>query len=158
MKRICKGCSKEYTPRHDRDYRCIECYSKNGSKSKRKGSANELRFAHKLQEQFDKHGLKYMVRRTPRSGAIHEFEPADLMFSGLPSDSIFKRHFELKNSASWSIEDWYGKAKEIEKERETNRLITLVIRKPNSSQAYVIVDEDDFIKLLIENEILKKQN
>lgn len=155
---ICSKCTKEYVDDNKRSSMCPSCRSAMGRRSKRKGSANELRFAKKLQEQFDKYGLKYRVRRTPRSGAIHEFEPADLMFSGIPNDSVFKRHFELKNSANWSIEDWYSKAKEIEIERGTNRLPTLVIRKPNSSQAFVVVDEDDYIKLLIQLELLKNES
>lgn len=155
MIRTCSQCQNTYDD-NKKSSMCPDCRSKMGRRSKRKGSANELRFAKKLQEQFDKHGLRYRVRRTPRSGAIHEFEPADLMFSGLPPDSVFKRHFELKNSASWSIEDWYEKAIEVEKERDTHRLITLIIRKPNSSQAYAVIDEDDLIKLLLENELLKK--
>lgn len=155
--KVCSKCSKEYVDDGKKSTMCPECRSAMGRRSKRKGSANELRFSKKLQEHFDKHGLKYRVRRTPRSGAIHEFEPADLMFSNLPSNSIFKRHFELKNVANWSIEDWYHKAVDVEKERGTNRSVVLIIRKPNSSQAYVVVDEDDFIKILIENEILKHE-
>lgn len=152
---ICSKCTKEYIDDGKKSSMCADCRSAMGRRSKRKGSANELRFAKKLQEQFDKYGLKYRVRRTPRSGAIHEFEPADLMFSGIPNNSVFRRHFELKNSGSWSIEDWYQKASAVEIEYGTNRMPTLVIRKPNSSQAYVVVDEDDYIKTLIELELLK---
>lgn len=154
---ICSKCTKEYIDDGKKSSMCPECRSAMGRRSKRKGSANELRFAKKLQDQFDKYDLPYKVRRTPRSGAIHEFEPADLMFQGLTGDSVFKRHFELKNSSSWSIEDWFQKAIEVEKERGTNRQPTLVIRKPNSFQSYVVVDEDDYIKLLIENELFKHE-
>lgn len=152
---VCSKCTIEYKDDKKQSSMCPECRSKMGKNSKRKGANNERRFSNKLQIQFDKYGLKYRVRRTPRSGAIHEFEPADLMFSNLPNDSVFKRHFELKNSSSWAIEDWYEKAKEIETERGTNRPATLIIRKPNSSQAYVVVDEDDYIRMLIELELLK---
>lgn len=154
---ICSKCTKEYIEDGKRSSMCPGCRSAMGRRSKRKGSANELRFAKKLQDQFDKHELKYRVRRTPRSGSIHDFEPSDLLWSNLPNDSVFKRHFELKNSNSWAIEDWYEKAEQIEKEQGTNRLITLVIRKPNSSQAYVVIDEDDYIKTLLELEILKHE-
>ena len=154
----CSKCTKEYEDDKKHSTMCPGCRSAMGKRSKRKGSANELRFSKKLQQRFEKYNLEnYRVRRTPRSGAIHEFEPADLMFSGLPENSDFNRHWELKNSTSWSIEDWYQKAKEIEIERGTNRPIVLSIRKPNSSQAYVIVDEDDYIKTLIELEILKHE-
>ena len=154
---VCNKCQNEYVDDGKQSKMCPECRSAQGRRSKRKGSANELRFAKKLQEQFDKHGLKYKVRRTPRSGSIHEFEPSDLLWSNLPNDSVFKRHFELKNSNSWSIEDWFEKAKQIETEQGTNRQPTLVIRKPNSQQSYVVVDEDDYIKMLVELEILKHE-
>jgi len=157
MIKICSKCGKEYKDDGKKSSMCPEDRSRLGRSSKRKGSANELRFAKKLQAQFDKYGLNYKVRRTPRSGSIHSFEPADLLFSNLPNDSVFKRHFELKNSATWAIEDWYEKAIEVEKEFGANRPPTLVIRKPNSSQAYVVVDEDDYIKILIELEILKHE-
>lgn len=152
---ICSRCTKEYEDDGKKSSMCPSCRSAMGRRSKRKGSANELRFAKKLQAQLEKHGFKYKVRRTPRSGSIHDFEPSDLLWSNLPSDSVFKRHFELKNSSSWSIEDWFEKAKQIEIEQGTNRPPTIVIRKPNSQQSYVVVDEDDYINMLIELEILK---
>lgn len=156
MLKKCSKCGKDYKDDGKKSSMCPEDRSAMGRRSKRKGSSNELRFAKKLQAEFDRHELKYRVRRTPRSGSIHEFEPSDLLWSGLPSGSAFNRHFELKNSHSWAIEDWFAKAQELETERGSNRKPTLVIRKPNSSQSYVVIDEDDFIKILIENEVLKK--
>lgn len=153
--KICSICAKEFIDDGKQSKMCFECRSAMGKRNKRKGASNELRFAHKLQSQFDKYELKYRVRRTPRSGSIHEFEPSDLLWSNLPQDSVFKRHFELKNSASWAIEDWFAKALRIEAEQGTYRPPTLVIRKPSSQQAFVVVDEDDYIKTLLELEILK---
>lgn len=154
---ICKGCGKEYTPRHERDHRCVECYAKAGKRSKRKGNSNELRFSKYLQEQFDKHGLKYRARRTPRSGAIHEFEPADIMFSG-STDSIFSRlHFENKNTVQWDIEGWYEKAIEQEKDTGRGRTPVIVARKPSSQEEFGIVNIKFLISLLIENDILKQE-
>ena len=152
--RICSKCEKVYTDLK-KSSMCSECRSKMGRRSKRKGAKNELRFAKKLQILFDKYGLGYIVRRTPRSGAIHEFEPSDLMFQRLPENSEFNRHFELKNSANWSIEEWFKKGEDIEREKGTNRPVTLVIRKPNSTQSFIVVDENDFIKLLIVLDLTK---
>ena len=153
----CPKCDNDYLPRHTRDYMCSDCYSKQGRRSKRKGSAQELRYAKKLQEMFDKYDLDYRARRTPRSGAIHEFEPADIMFSRLPVDSVFNIHAELKNTASWSIEEWYEKANEIEKERGTNRPVVLIIRHPSSHQEFMVLDSEFGTKILIENELFRNE-
>lgn len=153
----CPKCNKDYEPRHDKDYLCLECYSKQGRRSKRKGNAQELRYAKKLQELFNKHGLNYLVRRTPRSGAIHEFEPADLLFSRLGRDSVFNVHAELKNTGSWSIEEWFEKATEIEKDRETNRPVILIIRHPNSHREFMVLDSEYGTKILIENELYRNE-
>lgn len=137
---------------------CPSCRSKLGRANKRKGSANELRFSKTLQELFDKFDLKYKARRTPRSGAIHEFEPADIMLSGLPSWSIFKKvHFENKNSEQWSIRDWFEKALEQEKESGLLREPVLIIRKPNSSDEYAVVSSDFLSRLLVMYDVLTKQ-
>ncbi len=138
---------------------CFSCRSKMGKRNKRKGSAQELRFAKLLQEYFDKYGLPYKARRTPRSGAIHEFEPADLMLSGPKEDSVLKHiHFESKNTEHWYIEEWFNKAKQIETERDTNREPVLVVRKPNSSQEFVILDSEFFVKLICSLDAYQKDS
>ena len=157
MLKVCKGCGKDYEPRHAKDYRCTECYAKAGRRSKRKGSANESRFTNRLQELFDKYELKYRVIRTPRSGAISQLETADALLS-VPTDSIFsKLHIELKNSAGWSIEEWFSKAIEQEKDNGRGRNPILVLRKPNSQQEYLVADPWFVIKLMVENDILNNK-
>jgi len=155
---ICKGCGKEFEPRHKRDYRCQDCYKKLGKRSKRKGNSNESRFVKKLQELFVKYDLKnHRVIRTPRSGAISQLEKADALFS-VPNDSIFNQiHVELKDSYSWSIEEWYEKAFTGEKDTGKLRNPMLILRKPNGQQEYLVADPWFIFKLMIENEKLKNE-
>lgn len=153
---ICKGCGNEYEPRHARDHRCESCYAKAGRRSKRKGSNNELRFSKMVQSFFDDYGFPYKARRTPRSGAIHDFEAADLLISA-PHDSVFSKvHFENKNAETWSIPEWYDKATKSEEESGKNRNVALIIRKPNISQEFAVIDSKWFLELLCNNEVLRK--
>jgi len=154
--RCCKKCGDKFIPTYKTQVLDKKCLSKLGVRSKRKGASNERRFAQKLQGLFDKYELKYRVRRTPASGSFHDLEPGDLLFMGLPDNSVFKRHFELKDCENWLIIEWFKKAEDVEKEGN-NRPVVLNIRKPNMSKAYVVVDEDDYIKILIENEIFKHE-
>ena len=154
--RICKDCGGTYTD-EKKSTMCPTCRTKKGKRSRRKGNSNELRFAKKLQALFDKYELNYKVGRTPRSGAIHALEPADILFTKLPNESVFNRHWELKNTVQWTIEDWFKKAEDIEIDRESNRPVTLNIRKPNASKSYIVIDEDDYLKTLIELELLKNE-
>jgi len=126
-----------------------------GKRNKRKGNVNESRFAKYLQDQFDRYELPYRARRTPRSGAIHEFEPADIMIMA-PPDSIFKGvHFENKDTEHWYIEDWYKKALEIEAQRGLNRRPVIIMRKPNATQEFAVVDKDFLIELMISIEKMR---
>ena len=146
---ICSKCGKEFSD-GKKSTMCPDCRSKMGKRNKRKGNANELRFAKYLQKQFDKYGLKYRARRTPRSGAIHEFEPADIMLSGMKQGSIFKKiHFENKNTAQWAIEEWFKKVLDQEEENGTNREPALIIRKPNSVEEYAVISMEFLVHLLV---------
>ena len=112
---ICK-CGKEYEPRHERDIMCLGCYSKQGTRSKNKGRTNESRFAKNVQKKIDNVELPIKIKRTPASGAIHEFEPGDLIVTQ-GYDTVFaKIHWELKDTKTWQIENWMQKAMEQEEE------------------------------------------
>lgn len=134
---------------------CIACRSLMGSRSKRKGNANELRFSKYLNSEFRKYSLGYMAKRTPRSGGIQQFEPSDIMFKFLPKESIFKKlHFELKNTAAWDIPGWMEEADKKEKDMGSFREPLLVIRHPNERQEYAVMKMEDLIKILIKLELL----
>lgn len=127
-----------------------------GRRSKRKGNANELRFSKYLNEQFKRYGFPYIAKRTPRSGGIQEFEPADIMFRFVPSESLFaKIHFENKNCAAWDIPGWMEYA--ILKEKETGRFRTpiLVIRRPNIHNEYAVLRMEDLVQILIDLDTFK---
>ncbi len=135
---------------------CFSCRSKQGKRNKRKGSAQELRYAKLLQSYLDKYELPYKVRRTPRSGAIHDFEPADLMISG-PEGSILQHiHFESKNTEHWYIEDWFTKAQEIERDKGTGRQPALIVRKPNKTQEFAIIDSEFFAQIIVDNALMRR--
>lgn len=154
----CPGCGKDYFPRHGRDYRCAECYAKMGKRSKRKGNSNELRFSKYLNEQFKKYGFKYVAKRTPRSGGIQEFEPADIMFRFVPSQSIFSKiHFENKNSAQWDIQGWMEYAEQKERETGRGRNPILIIRKPNSHDEFAVIKMEYLVELLLSIEKFKTE-
>ena len=154
--KICSKCGGDITD-DKKSGLCPPCRSKMGRNNKKKGSAQELRLSKIFQKYFDKYELPYKARRTPRSGAIHEFEPSDLLFIGVPKDSIFSMiHVESKVGHNWFIEDWHEKAKQIEIERGTNREPIIIARKPNKSQDFLIVDAEYIIKLLCEVETLRK--
>ena len=152
---ICPGCDSEYEPRHGKDIMCLACYSKQGKRSKRKGSANENRFAKYLNGEFEKHKLLHHARRTPRSGAIKEIECADIMIKA-KGDSIFKRlHFENKNTDKWDINGWYKKIEEQEKEIELFREPVIIARRPNDTKEFAIIDAKFLVKLLINIDLLQ---
>jgi hypothetical protein len=152
----CKGCGNEYIPRHSKDHRCADCYAKLGKRSKRKGNANELRFSHYLNEQFKKYGFGYIAKRTPRSGGIQEFEPADIMFRHVPNVSIFSQvHFENKNSAQWDIQGWMEYAVQKEKDTGRSRTPILIIRKPNEHSEYAVLRMEDLVRILIDLDAYK---
>lgn len=149
LSKICKGCDKEYKPRHDKDHRCRSCYSSMGSASKRKGSNNERRLAKYIQSQFNKYGLNYSVYRTPRSGGIAQIEQADIMFK-VPIDSVFNNiHIEAKDQHNWDIEGWYKKVVKQENDSGKYRTPVIIVRKPNSQDEFAIIKMEYFIKLLI---------
>jgi len=129
---------------------CQECRSKMGRRSKRKGAANESRFAKYLNEQFKKFELPYITKRTPRSGGIQEFEPSDLMFKFLTTGSIFRNlHFELKNCVQWDITSWVEEAENKEKNMGSFRKPVLIIRKPNMHEEYAVLRMEDLVDILI---------
>lgn len=129
---------------------CQECRSKMGRRSKRKGAANESRFAKYLNGQFEKFKLPYVAKRTPRSGGIQEFEPSDMMFRFLGRKSIFNSiHFELKNCVQWDIIGWIEEAENKEKNMGSFRKPVLVIRKPNMHEEYAVLRMEDLVDILI---------
>lgn len=153
----CRTCKKEFEPRHEKDYFCLPCNSLRGKRNKNKGRANEHRFAKNLQKRLDVYGVPIRVRRTPASGAIHEFEAGDLLFSGKGDTMFEKIHWELKNTQNWQIEKWMQKAKDSEEEMRKFREPVLIVRKPGRIDEYAIINAGFLIDLIIENEILKKE-
>ena len=148
MEKICKN-GHQYQDDGKKSTFCPPCRSALGKRNKRKGNANELRFSKYLQEQFDKYELPYRARRTPRSGAIHEFEPADIMISA-PPESVFKHvHFENKDTEHWYVEEWMMKIIETEIEKGLNREPVLIMRKPNKSEEYAVVRKEFLVELLV---------
>ncbi len=153
----CKTCKGIFEARHDKDYFCFECNRIRGVRSKRKGRANESRFAKYLQGELEKYEVGIRVRRTPASGAIAELEKGDLMFAG-KGDTVFEKiHWELKNAQNWQIEKWIAKARKSEEELEKFRTPCLIIRKPNQQEELAVVPAKFFVDMLLENEILKKE-
>ena len=153
----CKNCNKPIEDEKKSSF-CIDCRSIMGKRSKRKGSANESRFAKYLNGQFEKYKLPYVAKRTPRSGGIQEFEPSDMMFRFLPTESIFKKlHFELKNTAQWSIVEWITEAELKEKNMGSFRMPIPVIRHPSERQEYVVMKAEDAIELLVSNDLLRNE-
>lgn len=155
---ICNGCNKEFVPRHNKDYRCQECYSKQGRRNKNKGRASERDVSKGIEVIIKRYGLDYRVRRVPASGAIHEISPGDIMFLNIPNNSIFKEfHWEVKNTSSFMIPQWFSKAKDIEKELGTNKNPVIISKKPNEHIRFATIEWELFIKLLSEIEILRKE-
>ena len=155
--RKCSRCGKEYSD-NKKSGLCPECRSRLGKNNKSKGAAQERRISKLLQKYIDKYELGYLVRRTPRSGAIHEFEPSDFMFSRLPKWSVFANlHFESKVGHNWPIVEWFDKSTQIESERETNRNPVIVARKPGESRDFAIMDYEEYVKLLCELDKYRKE-
>jgi len=156
---ICSGCGKPYEPRHNRDRRCLECYSRSGKKSKRKGYSDEARFAKYFQSQLELYGLPYTIRRTPSSGAIHEFDPADFYFRGLPLNSVFKRlHLEKKDRESWSLIEWLKEAEDKEADVGLMRRPVVIVRKPNDTDDYVFMRKELFTEIILQLERLMQES
>src|SRR3990167_3301090 len=149
MIRNCKMCNNPWED-EKKSSLCPECRSKLGRRSKRKGSANEHRFAQYLNEQFKKYGLPFTARRTPRSGGIQDFEASDILFKGVPPTNILSRiHFENKNTAQWAITDWMAYAQQKEKETGRGRNPILVVRKPNQHEEYAIMKMEYMVEMLL---------
>ncbi len=149
MEKICKNGHK-YKDDGKQSTFCPPCRSALGKRNKRKGSANESRFAKMLQEMFNKYDLPYTVRRTPRSGGIREFESSDIMFSRVHENSVLSQiHFELKDTQHFYIEDWIKEALIKESDSGKNRNPVIIARKPNSSNEYAIMNVDFFVNLLM---------
>lgn len=156
MIRICKSCQKEFKVEYENQVLCKIDLSKQGRRNKRKGAANESRFAKMLQSMFDRYELPYKVQRTPRSGGIREFESSDLMFSRVSPESVFANmHFELKDTKHFYLEDWMKEAKEKELDSGKGRMPCLIVRKPNQEQEFAVMDADRLMEILIAFEKLK---
>ena len=145
LKRKCRNCNRIFNVRYKNQYYCDEDLSKMGKRNKRKGASNELRFFKKLQKELDKYELPYKVRRTPRSGAIHEFEPSDALWSNLPNDSVFRAHWELKDTLNWSIEKWFKKACEYSEtvQRKYMLILTHIIPIMNRPGAIFFMSQEE---------------
>ena len=155
--RLCKRCDKSYDDKKQSSL-CPDCRSALGRRNKRKGNANELRYAKYLQDRFDKYNLGYIARRTPRSGGIREFEQADILISLLKNYSIFNRiHFELKNQGQWSIEDWFKKVLDQEQDSGKNRSPVLIVGKPNSNDEYAITSMEFLVEVLCRLDVMTKE-
>lgn len=158
MKKICKN-GHEFEDDGKKSSLCPDCRSALGRRNKRKGNSNELRFSKYLNEQFQKYGFKYVAKRTPRSGGIQEFEPADIMFRFVPSQSIFSKiHFENKNTGQWDIQGWHNYAEQKEKETGRGRNPILIIRKPNSHDEFAVMKMEYLVELLLNIEKFKEEN
>ena len=156
--RSCSQCGKDILD-DKKSGLCKECRSRLGKNNKHKGASQERRITKILQKYIDKYDLGFMVRRTPRSGAIHELEPSDFLFTRLPRWSILSSiHFESKVGHNWSITDWFNKAVGIEKDRGTNRHPVIVARKPGESRDYAIVDYELFADIVCRLDMLTKDN
>jgi hypothetical protein len=152
--KICKN-GHEFEDDGKKSNFCPACRSKMGKRSKNKGSSNERRLSKMMQNRFDRVGLKYRVRRTPASGAIHEFEPADLLFSGLPLESIFRQlHFEAKDTAQWSVKEWVKDAEQKERDTGGMRMPLVIMRHPNEQDEYAVMRVEHLLDILINLEKL----
>ena len=148
--KTCKRCTKPYEEDGKKSNFCPDCRSRIGRASKRKGSSNERRLSKFIQGEFERVGLPYRCRRTPASGAIHEFEASDLLFSGLPIESIFRQlHFEAKDAAQWSIKEWVKEAETKEKGIGGSRKPLVIMRHPNEREEYAVMRMEHLIDILI---------
>lgn len=159
MIKICSKNGEEYEDDKKRSTMCPACRSKTGRQAKRKGSSNERRLAKKMSAYFQKAKLPYICRRTPASGAIRELEVADLIFSGLPIESIFRTlHFEAKDTAQWSIKEWVRDAEKKESGRGMGRSPLIIMRHPNEQEEYAVMKVDDLLEILVQFERLITDN
>jgi hypothetical protein len=161
----CRKCNLNYTPRHERDFFCGDCYSRRGRGSKRKGSANETLFAKKLEQSFNRRFQDkthqqppYRIRRTPMSGAMHLDWPADVVtLNPTPQYSVLRTlHFDLKHQEKWSPEKWYAEEDEL---RRATGLFTkvIIIMKRNRGDQFAFMKWDDLQSILLELEAYKRE-
>lgn len=159
----CRGCGKDYEPRHAKDYRCKDCHSKIGRNSKRKGSSNELQFAKRLERVFNDQnagtGEVYRVRRTPMSGAMHLDFPADIFVARGPQYSVLRNlHLDCKVAENWSPERYWQEEKELcRASGQSFQKVIITLRHPNSQDTYAFMKWDDLEKLLLEIEGYRHQ-
>lgn len=160
--KTCAGCGESYEQRHEKDYRCEKCYSKQGRRISRRGKANEDMFAKKLQDELDKKfgsGL-YRIKRTPSSGAMHLDWPADITILRAPQHSALKSlHIDVKVADNWSPEKWYNEEKELC--RATGSIfskVIIVMRRPKESGQLALISWEDLKNLLIEIEGYRNQD
>ncbi len=155
----CSKCHKKYKDDGKKSTLCPDCRSAVGRRSKRKGSSNERRLSKFIQDRFQRAQLPYQCRRTPASGAIHQFESADLLFSGLPLESIFRQlHFEAKDTAQWSIKEWIKDVERKEKSVGGMRMPLVIMRHPNETEEYAVMKVKHLIDILINLEKLITQD
>lgn len=151
----CNKCEKEYEDDGKQSSMCPACRSKIGKRSKKKGYSDEKRFEKWFQKQIDKYELQYKIYRSPSSGAIHNFSPADFYFRNLPQNSwLNKIHIEKKDRANWDIIGWIKEAEEKERELGTYKNPIIVVRKPNREDDYVIMKKEFFADIILSLEKL----
>ena len=152
--KTCKGCNKEYTPRHGKDVRCLDCYSKIGKRVNKRGKDNERDFAKRIEKTFG-----YRTRRTPMSGGMHLDFPSDLLIKCPPRSVFEDMHIDLKNAENWGMLEWYRQEKQLCVDSGTPfKKVMIIARKPGDTQNYVFMKWDDLEKILLELEGYKKDD
>src|SRR3990167_7156091 len=144
MKKLCKN-GHEYEDDGKKSPFCPNCRSIMGRRSKRKGYTDEKRFEKFFQSKIEEYKLPYKIMRTPRSGGIRHFSPADFFFKFLPTNSwLSKYHIEKKDRANWDIIGWFEEATIKEKEFGGFRKPVIIARRPHDSEDYVVMKKEDW--------------
>lgn len=123
--------------------------ARRGRGARNKGANYERKIAEKFKERYD-----IELRRTPQSGGFaYDSKRAD-EFRGdiLPVESNvdMKLHIECKNQKTWQLRSWLEQA---ESDCPEGKIPMVVMHKPNTSKEYVVLDLEDFFKLVDKNKI-----
>lgn len=139
-----------------------EVLSKRGKKSRRKGASYERDIAHIFQE-----FTGYDFVRTPQSGGFMKKSDKAEDFRGdiLPADKSvrLKLHIEAKNQEKWNLKSWLSQAQE---DCPEGRIPVVIMKKANTNKAgqkgnqqnLVVIDLDDFLKLVDVDKVVEKRD
>lgn len=130
-----------------------EQHVRRGKNAKRKGGTFENLIAKVFGERY---GVE--LKRTPQSGGFAKKSTLADDYRGditiVNPKHYLKLHIECKNCKTWSLPKWIAQAEE---DCPKNRIPMVVFHQHNTSNDYVCLKLDDFLKLVEKDKVVGRR-